>query len=202
MPLILVTSPVFASLMAIKRAALPFPRGAAGYFPGASRRRLPERVRKNERRNQSTPFPRAKLIARYQSGTEHAAAIDATDMRRETSSTKAKTARHPGASGGHSAVTTPAPVATPLPPLQPVHGEKRCPAIAAPPARSAIPGCETVNAVPQRKTAKAGPKPFRKSNRKTGAANFAPSARYTFVAPGLPLPSARMSFPAASLVTI
>ncbi len=87
--------------------------------------------------------------------------------------------------------STPAEVATPLPPLKFSQGENTCPATAAIPVSTEVasPACRNSAA---NQTAN---HPFRASKRKTKYPHFFPRTRPTLVAPMLPLPFFWMSTP-------
>ncbi len=84
-------------------------------------------------------------------------------------------------------------MATPLPPLKPSHGEKTCPRNAAKPT----PQGAQAEAVAGRTTphSTTGSAPLPASNASTTAAARFPATRATLVAPMLPLPWARTSWP-------
>src|SRR3989338_2661218 len=94
---------------------------------------------------------------------------------------------------GNELARTPAPVATPLPPLKPKKGENTCPSIAEAPIIRISNFEECATAVLSK--IKTGKNPFRKSAKKTITPIFFPSTRQALVAPTFPLPCRRISTP-------
>ena len=98
---------------------------------------------------------------------------------------------------GTDASITPAPVATPLPPLNFKKGEKMCPAIqltAVTNTAAEGSGIGRLNPTAEYRWIETGIKPFRASQIRTIQPSLEPKFRKTLVAPGLPLPIVRMSF--------
>lgn len=95
---------------------------------------------------------------------------------------------------GNTPIAAPAAVATPLPPLNLKKTGKQCPTCAKNPAKR----MHSVGASKKMTSSLAiitAMNPFAKSQKNTNAAAFFPHVRKTLVAPALPLPVVRMSFP-------
>ena len=103
-------------------------------------------------------------------------------------------------STGHIASTAPKPVATPLPPRNPIHGEKQWPRIAqtatkSHPHAASVDGIAMPNRPPSQPETSTGAAPLRASRRKQQMPKRLPSTRPTLVDPGFPEPTWRMSTP-------
>ena len=88
---------------------------------------------------------------------------------------------------GFSAISTPAAVATPLPPFRPKNTGYRWPRKAASPAKAAVPSPSPQRG-PNTSTSSTGTKPFKASSASVASAAGLLPERSTFVAPGLPEP--------------
>ena len=127
-------------------------------------------------------------------GKTAAARTEASDANRNTPSTPAKMTVHRSTAMGEMARKAPKPVATPLPPRNFRKTGKQCPAITSTTA-SAI-GCAEPEV--SRSATRTARKPLPASSKKVDAAVRNPAARKTLVAPILPLPVERMSWPPRS----
>src|SRR5437762_3069695 len=120
----------------------------------------------------------------------HAAMTDETATHRVNANTPRNTTTTTRAASGDTPRIAPREVATPLPPRPFSHGDQQWPITAARPAtRGGRP--------PKGRNAKVGSNPLRMSMTATSTPHLRPRTRPTFVAPGLPEPSPRMSWPSA-----
>ena len=143
-------------------------------------------------RTPARPFA-ASAATSTEQGIEIAATIDARLMMRETARIAAqrRMASPAGSvSTGHIAASAPKPVATPLPPLKPIHGESVWPRIAASAVASQhhavaveMPPAGAPSAPRSQPAASTGSAPFRASTAKQRMPHDRPSVRPRFVAP-------------------